>query len=883
MADQACKGRVRRFVNRVASREDPSPVVAGHGSKVDDTVLWRIDEREVDHGIAATRICKAPLHHVRPQPINLVLAQFPGEAGHPIHAPVRIRAVMQRPVGEYDEPTRSLLWLPHVHGPVASQDGQIDGEVNRRGGGLECLDSWRRRTSGDRRVHQESDDHCTNDPHGRSVRLRRRIATGLPPVDPLHHPSGGRFAPARSSRYPADPMDTSVIWLNDYLDPPATADEQAELLTRAGFPLEGREDVALVGGTDVRQDYEMTSNRGDAVCHVGLAREIAAISGRTLKARAARPSSNGHPAADHVSVTNHEHRLCPLYTGRLIKGVKIGPSPEWLADRLRARGDIPRNNVVDATNFVLFELGQPTHVFDIAKLKGQQIIVRMATPGEPFLPIGEGESEVKLSDRDLVIADAERAVAIAGVKGGALTAVTDSTTDILLEAASFDPVCVRNSSRRLNIASDSSYRFERGVHPGQVNAAADRLAELILEVAGGELFDGVVSDGAPIPQPRTASMRTDRCRQLLGVSINDEQMLDFLDRLGFQPKLGGGRIGCTVPVQRLDIEREIDLIEEVGRMFGHDNIPIDDALRIRIAPPQSTELARQDVSNELVGLGFVESVTHSLVSDRAARAFLPPGMSPLQVEDERAGAEPVLRPSIIPSLLRVYALNCDGGAKDVKLFESAATFAMQGDDHLETNNLALLHPPISGDSPLRETRGIVDRLIALLRGSNDGVTVEPLDDIGWFEPGAAVRVHGDVIGTYGMMARHVLDIFGIDDPVCAGEFGLPKLYGDYPPETEAHALPSFPAIERDLSLIIDESVTWATITEQISALNLDLLEADEFVTTFRGKQVGAGRKSLTLRLRFRAPDRTLRHDEVDPQMESVVATMHSAFNAEIRA
>ncbi|MCH8314434.1 MAG: hypothetical protein IIA64_00540 [Planctomycetes bacterium] len=313
-------------------------------------------------------------------------------------------------------------------------------------------------------------------------------------------------------------MFASVNWINAYLDPPASADEQAELLTRAGFPLEGR---AEVDGGDVRQDFEMASNRGDVGCHVGMAREIAAISGRTLKAPRPSPHPTAGRADQFVTVINKAPKLCPLYTGRVIRGLRVGPSPKWLTDRLTAIGQIPRNNLVDISNFVLFELGQPTHVFDLAKLGGAQIVIRMAKPGESFLPIGEGAAKVKLTEQDLVIADEKRAVAIAGVKGGAETAVTETTTDILIEAASFDPVSVRNSSRRLNIASDSSYRFERGVHPGQVDFAAERLVELILELCGGELCEGVLAEGQPIPEPRTASMRPDRCRKLLGIEISN--------------------------------------------------------------------------------------------------------------------------------------------------------------------------------------------------------------------------------------------------------------------------------------------------------------------------------------------------------------------------
>jgi phenylalanyl-tRNA synthetase beta chain len=678
-------------------------------------------------------------------------------------------------------------------------------------------------------------------------------------------------------------MLTSARWLDDYLDPPASPDEQAELLTQAGFPLEDREEVILPdGSTDVRQDYEMTSNRGDAVCHVGLAREIAAISGRMLKPPRPEPTITGPAAGDIATVTNHEPQRCPLYTGRIIRGVKVGPSPQWLQDRLIARGDIPRNNVVDATNFVLFELGQPTHVFDLAKLKGPEIVVRMAKAGEPFLPIGEGEAEVKLTADDLVIADAADAVAIGGVKGGALTAVTESTTDLLLEAASFDPVSVRNTSRRLNIASDSSYRFERGVHPAQVNEAAERLAELILELAGGELCEGVLSDGAPIPEPRTASMRPGRCRRIIGLPITDEQMLESLAKLGFEPRLDGDWIRCIVPCQRLDIEREIDLIEEVSRIYGHDNIPVTDTIEVRVAAPQATELAKQAVANELVGMGFIETITHSLTSEKHAALFMPPGMKPLRVADERAKAEPVLQPSTLPSLLRVYALNRDNGVTDVKLFEQAATFAFHGNDHLESMNLGLLIPIPEGEPSLREMRGVIDRVIEIVIGHDTQVTLLTEPALPWLEPFAAIQINGRMLGTYGLVSADVLKTFDIDVPVAVAEIGLPAFYAAFPPETPAHALPSFPAIERDFSPILDESVTWAALHDAVRRLELQYLETTQFVTTYRGKGIAKGRKSLTFRLRFRAPDRTLKHAEVDPQVDAVVDALRSSFNAELR-
>ncbi|MEM7228762.1 MAG: phenylalanine--tRNA ligase subunit beta [Planctomycetota bacterium] len=703
------------------------------------------------------------------------------------------------------------------------------------------------------------------------------MAAVYPVTDSARPPVGVRAA----NEYAARPMYASTVWLNDYLDPPASADEQAELLTRAGFPLEDREDVE--DGNDVRQDFEMTSNRGDCTCHLGMAREIAALSGRTLKTPDTSVNPTGNRAADVVTVTNDDKEGCPRYTARIIKGVKVGPSPDWLAARLRARGDIPRNNLVDATNYVLFEMGQPTHVFDLAKLKESKIIIRRATKDEPFLPLGEGATEVKLTTDDLVIADADRPVALAGVKGGALTAVDESTVDILVEAATFAPVTVRNTSRRHGIASDSSYRFERGVHPAGIDAAADRLCHLILDLCGGELYEGVVEDGSAIPAPITVTMRTQRCRDILGVEIADETMRESLDLLGFQPKLEAGVLHCTVPSHRMDIVREVDLIEEVARVYGLDRIPIADTLQIRVAAPQARELARTAINNALVGMDFVETITHSLVSEKAADAFLAPGTGPLRVDDERAKSEPVLRPSVVPSLLRVRKHNEDNGVHDLRLFESASTFHAEGNAHVEHIRLGLVMDMPGHDEGIRPMRGVIQRLGEILHGPDATVEFAPIDTLPWLDAGAEVRLNGTSIGWAGTVADHVRMTFDLSVPVLVADIDVHQYYDAFPPDTTARELPHFPAIERDVSAIIDEHVRWQQVASLIESLKPEHLDATEFVTVFRGKQIPKGRKSLTLRVRFRAEDRTLRHEEADGAMNAIMAALADQLGAEIRS
>ena len=680
-------------------------------------------------------------------------------------------------------------------------------------------------------------------------------------------------------------MRTSVTWINDYLDRPATAEEQADLLTAAGLNFDGG-DVAENG--ERWQEIETTSNRGDCLSHVGMAREICAMSGRALKAPAAGAKADGGPAARHVAVTNQDHAGCPRYTARVIRDVRVGPSPEWLQRRLRAIGQIPRNNLVDCTNFVLFELGQPTHVFDLDLLRGARIEVRRARKGERFLPIGEGAQEAELAGGELVIADAERPVAIAGVKGGALTAVSDQTTNILIEAATFSPVAVRAASRGLRISSDSSYRFERGVHAAEVDAAAERLVALILETAGGTLCDGVVEAGAPLPAARRVSVRPSRVRAILGTEIPLEEIVRALETLGFSPVVRGDSVDCSVPARRLDVEREIDVIEEICRIHGLDRIPLRDTLAVRVAPVEPQVAAPRAVKGMLVGLGFVESITHTLVSERHAAPFFRAGAAPLRVGDERAGGTPVLRPSVIPSLLEVRRRNADAGLAELRLFEFASAFVLRGDGSHDERSLVtiLTDSPADPDGAMRWIRGACERTVRLLAGNHAGLRVTAVDAAArapWYSTEAAISVDGTPLGTWGLLLPSVTAVFGLEGTFAAAELALRPLYPNFPPEVRAEAMPSFPAIERDLSAILPEASTWAEVESLVAGLSLPCFESLGFVGTYRGKQTGAGRKSLTMRLVFRAPDRTLKREDADAAMHSLAEALNARLGAEIRS
>jgi phenylalanyl-tRNA synthetase beta chain len=675
-------------------------------------------------------------------------------------------------------------------------------------------------------------------------------------------------------------MRTSVRWINDYLDRPADAEEQANALTAAGFNFDGREELEDGG---IQQEIETTSNRGDCLCHLELARELAAATGRTVKVPVARPAAKGPAIATLTKVSNTDHEACPRYTARVIRGVKVGPSPAWMQQRLREAGQVPRNNLVDCTNFVLLEMGQPTHVFDLKKLRGAEIRVRLAGAGEPFLPLGEHAQPIKLTAQDLVIADAERPVALAGVKGGAETAVDESTVDVLLEAATFSPTMVRHSSRRHQIFSDSGKRFERGVHPASIDAAADRLAALILETAGGELATGTLEAGAPMPAPRTVRMRPSRCQALLGIPLAEPDMTKALAALGFAPAKRGDAIECTVPAQRMDIDREVDLIEEVIRLLGTDRIPVGDTLRIRTASPDLRMIALERTKDLLSGLGFVECVTHALVTEKLAQAFLPKGDNALRIEDERAGGTPCLRPAAVTGPVAARALNADRGARtDVRLFEIAHAFRLGSDgNHREWQALGLVADAPDASAGYRTIRGVVERLAHELAGA--AVTMEPTTGGSGIEPAATVSLHGKPIGRIGLLSASAAAAVGLDLPLAVAEIELESLVSRFPPERPAAALPAFPGAERDVSVVVAEATPWSQIEATVRHAKPEHLESLSFVTTYRGKQLGAGRKSVTLRLVFRRADGTLRREDVDAIVAKLTESLQKSLGAELRA
>ncbi len=573
-------------------------------------------------------------------------------------------------------------------------------------------------------------------------------------------------------------MNITTNWINEYLAEDLSTDDLIAALERAGFPCEETKELPT---GDTFLDIEITSNRGDCVSVVGLAREVAAANGITLTPPSTTIASelrdDSASAIDLTSVTNEDHALCPYFTAQMIKGVTVAESPEWLRTRLESVGLRAVNNVVDITNYVLFELGQPLHAYDAAKLNEGRIIVRRAHKGETLISIDE--SNLKLDDPMLAIADAKVPVGLGGVMGGLDSEVSNSTVDILLEAASFNAMSVRTTSRKLKLFSDSSYRFERGVHPATVAAAAQRAAALIAEIAGGKVLKGIIEAGAPIPELIQVSMRPARCRKLAGADISNDEMIERLQSLGLAPKLvntgnpDDATIQCTIPPHRLDLTREVDLIEEIIRLHGFDNLVPNTNISIEVVGPQPEITNRVAVEETLAALGFYEIVTHSFISAKHAKPFLPEGFEMLRVGDDRRKAEPILRPSILPSLLACRKRNQDAGHRDVRLFEQSACFGLKDGEKLENTNLAFILDAPDRQQGLRELRAAINAVVRTVIGSTDTLLVRPFD-VNWYEKdAAAVLMLGDtVLGTMGLINQSVQNDHDLRTSVVAAEIGL---------------------------------------------------------------------------------------------------------------
>ncbi len=673
-------------------------------------------------------------------------------------------------------------------------------------------------------------------------------------------------------------MIVSWDWLKEYVSLDMPLEDLTHRLTMSGLNLEGVEPV----GNDTAIDLEVTSNRPDCLGHIGVAREIAVLYGKELKIPSAAIAEIPQPTADVTSVEIECAELCPRYFARVIQGVKVGPSPDWLVSRLASLGIASINNVVDITNYVLMECGQPLHAFDFDKLAGGRILVRQARPGEKIVAIDQ--REYPLSQEMCIIADAENPVAIGGVMGGLETEISDRTANVLIETAEFRPLSIRNTARKLNLHSDSSYRFERGVDAAQLDWASRRCCELIQQIAGGELLkEPVIAGDRKLREAEPITLRFAQVPRILGIDVPADESKEILSNLGLQVQntASDDSADFVPPSWRLrDLKREIDLIEEVARIYGYEKIPDNVEVPLQLSRRTHSDRVASRVREVLPASGFYEAITLSFVNRETFELFHPEkDMEPLTVDHSSRRNENMLRQSLIPSLMQSRRENERHGTFDAELFELGRVYlsAEPGSQAAEPAMLGIV-----GGRSFADLKGVVETLAHSVNSEAE-VTVSPVAVSEFVEGrGAEVFLNGQSWGLIGEIDRAVSDRIDLRDAVVAAELRVSVL------EEQANLLPQYrdiakyPAIARDLNFVFGETVTWHQVDEVVRESAGPLLDDIRFAGQYRGKQIPAGKKSYVVTLQYRSPDRTLTNEEVDGVQSAVIAACEKKLDATLR-
>jgi len=626
-------------------------------------------------------------------------------------------------------------------------------------------------------------------------------------------------------------------------------------------------------------ELEITPNRADWLSHVGIAREISVFTG----AKVALPEPSLPEVVENSDLlTVDPAGGCPYYTLRKIRDVKVGPSPAWLIERLEACGLRSVNNVVDVTNYVMLELGQPLHAFDATAIHGGKIQVRSAKEGEAFVALDGKTYELKTGDS--VIADADHVLALGGVMGGLKSGVTEATTEVWLESARFDPAAIRRTARRLDLHSDSSYRFERGLDPALAELASARAVELILQVAGGEAEPFVTVQGHSLSQPVEIDLSHARASALLGLELTDERVVEILLRVGCRPvnqQADSGR--WEVPTWRLDLLREVDLIEELARCVGINNIPA----RLMAMPAAQTEADRfydfsWELRRTLVVEGFCEARTSTLVSPSSAASV--PGA--LILRNPLGEEQSVLRPGLTSGLMTVASRNFHHGADDVRLFEIGRIYGGAGPEErfslglVVSSRRAPRHWKSKEDEGFEffDLKGVLRRVIA---GKLSFKTCQREG----FALAAEILFQNTVVGFAGVLNPSAAAEVDAPFDLLVAELELAALLpgADAPKATQA--LPKFPSVRRDLAVVLPVETSYQALTDAVQALRLSHLQGVEVFDVFvdpEGKRLPADRKSVAIALSFQSLEKTLESAEVDQLIQQVVQGLSTALGATFR-
>jgi phenylalanyl-tRNA synthetase beta chain len=696
-------------------------------------------------------------------------------------------------------------------------------------------------------------------------------------------------------------MLIQLDWLKKYVEFDVPTEELAEILSMGGLEIEALEWVELPDGTKTQvMEVNVTPNRGYCLSYRGMAREVAALLGKTCQwddpEKELEQSWGPTPVEQKLSVENLEETLCPRYAGIVIEDVNPGPSPKWLADRMLSVGLRPINNIVDVTNFVMLEYGQPLHAFDRDLLAGFRIVIRRAQKQEPFISL-DG-SKLILDEDALVIADAEKPVALAGIMGGANSEVSTSTRNVVLESACFDPVIVRKGSKKYGIRTDSSFRFERSVDIEAVKTAQTRAALLIRELAGGEICRGRI-DLYPHPKlPQPIDLRVSRVNQILGLNLSGQAIGEYLERLGIssEPAQTGETLILKIPESRPTLEREIDVIEEIARLHGFGNVevahPAAEIIPVKISRRRQ---AVQTVKTTLCHLGYSEAIHYSFIDSKSAdsfrSAFGASQAESINLRNPLSNEWASMRTSLIPGLLNTAARNLSKGQKPVKIFELGDIYFKGASEKQAVEKTCFSALAVGAYEPdvwkeqtksydFFDLKGALETVLCQLK-----LPVEFYSSPSPFlTPGKSVDcfIDGKKAGFLGEVSPDLIRQWDIGRSATIFEIDFGQVVEALPDRPRFQPIPKFPETYRDISLLVDQEVPSREIYDLIRETSAPLIRRVDLYDYFEGKKIEQGKKSLTFSLAFQSTEKTLTDEEVKPVFEKIVQTLSEKLGAKLR-
>lgn len=656
----------------------------------------------------------------------------------------------------------------------------------------------------------------------------------------------------------------------------------------------GMEFAKYYGLDDVVFEIGITPNKADCLSHLGIAREIATKLNKQIRYPEINLFSNNENASDYAKITIEDTNICPRYSARIIKNVKIKPSPNWLQNALTKLGIRPINAAVDVTNYVMYEMGQPLHAFDYNKIEGNKIIVRKAKKDEEFVTL-DGKTRI-LDNYMIVIADEKKPIALGGVMGGENTEITNDTTNILLESAYFNPSFIRKTSKKLGLSSDSSYRFERGVDIENVIPALNRAASLIAELCGGEI---VGSEIDVYPEPvklKEISLRFERARKIIGCEISNEFMLQIFENLGFEKiEQTNDYVKYRIPHRRNDIFEEIDLIEEVARFYNYDNIEPNYVSSITFREnivDKNLQISplKDKIRNYFVSNGFSEILTQNMIDTRSAELFT---SDPVKISNPLGEELSIMRPSIVPSLLKTINLNIRYGNNNLKLFEIGKIFKhsddgiLPGYEEREILAISLVGKTFPKQWSEKERpfdfydiKGFIEDLADFIRLP---ISFSKLDENRIYSPNSVkIELDNTIIGYLGYVNKNVLKNYDIEEDVLMAEIDFSYVSHYNTVENKYLPVSPFPSVERDLAFIVDEYTEAKNILDEILTNGGKLLSNVNIFDVYAGKNIPEGKKSLAFSLIFSSSERTLTDEEVESKINKIIHAVENKFNAQLR-